>query len=98
MKAAALNKRVSLTAPYPQIKKTARRDRITVQYAVREIGRQAGFQYDFEKSLANTDPICRQYITPKIRNKTCREALESILRPVGLTYRTDAGVIVLVRR
>lgn len=45
-----------------------------------------------------TDPVCRQWVRPRITNKTCREALEAILRPVGLKHRIKDRVIVLERR
>ncbi|MCH8828044.1 MAG: hypothetical protein IID45_00550 [Planctomycetes bacterium] len=95
---AAVNKKVSLTAPYPASYKGAPRDKISVQYAVIEIAKQVGLRYDFKSSYANTNPICRRWVRPRIRNQTYQKALVSILRPVGLTYRITNGVIVLRRR
>ncbi|MCC7419297.1 MAG: SUMF1/EgtB/PvdO family nonheme iron enzyme [Planctomycetaceae bacterium] len=95
---AALGKRVSLRAPYPTVDKSEKGDRITVQFAVKEIGRQAGVGYDFEASLKNADPECRRWVKPVIRNMPCRDALEAILKPAGLTYRLEGNAIVLQRR
>lgn len=92
---APLNTPVSLSAPYPASYQGAPQDKISVQYAVMEVVKQAGLRYDFDTSRRNTDPICRQFIMPNIQNQPCRQALTSILRPVGLTYRITNGVVVL---
>jgi len=94
----ALQKPVSLKAPYPDLAGDGRRDRITVQYAAMSIAKQAGFQFDLETSMKNAGQSGRRFITPSIRNKPCREALDSILRPAGLTFRTTEGVVLLERR
>jgi len=95
---AAITKKVSLTAPYPSSYKGAPRDKLSVQYAVIEIVKQVGLRYDFKTSYANTNPICRRWVRPRIRNQTYQKALVSILRPVGLTYRITDGTVILKRR
>ncbi|MCA9072057.1 MAG: STN domain-containing protein, partial [Planctomycetaceae bacterium] len=94
----AAPKRVSLTQPYPQNYPNAPRDKLSVQYAVMEIAKQAGLRYDFQASYKNTNPVCRQWVRPNIRNQSVENALTSILRPVGLTYSMDRGAIVLERK
>ena len=64
----------------------------------RNVAKQAGFQFDLESSMKYIGRAGRQYIQPNIRNQNCREALESILKPVGLTYRTEQGVMVLEKK
>ncbi len=93
----ALNKKVSINAPYPNSDPKARRDRISIQYAVKEVARQAGLKYDFTTSLKNTNPICRRFIKPKIRNQSLSKALTLILKPVGLKYKITNGTVVLTR-
>ena len=95
---AMFKEHVSLTAPYPLSYPGAPRDKISVQYAVNEIAKQVGLKYDYKTSYRNTNPICRRWVRPHIRNRPCRRALESILRPVGLTFQTHNGVIVLIRQ
>jgi tetratricopeptide (TPR) repeat protein len=73
-------------------------DRASVQDIVRDLAGQAGLQYDFRKSFAQTDPVCRRWVNGvAIRDKSCREALAEILAPVGLRYQVENGTIVLYR-
>jgi serine/threonine protein kinase/tetratricopeptide (TPR) repeat protein len=74
-------------------------DRASVQDIVRDLAGQAGLQYDFRKSFAQTDPVCRRWVNGVvIRDKSCREALAEILAPVGLRYQVENGTIVLYRK
>jgi len=89
---------VTLVPPYASVPSGDPTDRISVQYAVIDIAKQVGLGYDWDTSFKNTDPICRTWIRPKIKNKSCHKALEKILKPVHLTYSVESGKIVLHRR
>ncbi|MBN1570031.1 MAG: hypothetical protein JXA73_19455 [Acidobacteria bacterium] len=89
---------VTLVPPYASVPNHDPDGRISVQYAVIEIGKQVGLGYDWDTSFKNTDPACRTWIRPKIKNKSCHKALEKILKPVHLTYSVNYGKIVLHRR
>jgi hypothetical protein len=91
-------KYVTLVAPYIGLPPGERTDRISIQYAVIEVARQAGFGYDWDKSFANTNPACRLFIRPNIKNKPFQKAMSKILKPAGLTYRIEAGKVILLRR
>ena len=96
---AALNKKVSLLGPvYPLSYPDAPRDKLAVQYAVIEIGKQAGLMYNWDESFKNTDPVCRQWVRPNVQDQTCKDALRQILDPVGLKYRIVDGQIVLEKK
>ncbi len=87
--------KVALTKPYPLSYEGAESDRISVQYAVLELARQAKLGYDFGASQANAGEACRKYITPEIAGIPLREALAEILKPEALTYDIRDGKIVL---
>jgi hypothetical protein len=89
---------VTITSPYPRDYPDAPTDKISVQYAVIAVARQVGIAYDWDPSFKNTDPVCRQWITPQIVRMPFPQAMEMILRPVGLTYTIINGKIVLGRR
>jgi hypothetical protein len=93
-----LDAKVSLTKPYPESYKDAGTERIAIQYAVLELAKQAGLGYDFKTSFANTDPVCRKWVTPQIVGMTLREALDKVLTAEGLTYEVREGRIVLKKR
>lgn len=94
----------SLAAPSPadprlDAKVTYSNPKISVQYLVMELAHQAGLKYDFKKSLAQTDPECRLWLRDvSIKNKPCRQALEKVLKPVGLRYEVENDTVVLYRR
>ncbi|MBF0500234.1 MAG: hypothetical protein HQM09_08880 [Candidatus Riflebacteria bacterium] len=90
-----LKAKVSLTKPYPKSYEEAKTDKISIQYAVIELVKQAGLAYDFKTSLANTNPTCKKYITPQIDGITLGEALDKILKPEGLGYEILDGKMVL---
>jgi hypothetical protein len=94
----ALRRRVSLYAPYGRFKVGVHDDKITVQNAVKTIIEQAGLSYDAKESVKNTDPTCRRWIHPNIRNMPCDAALKTILNRVGLSYEIADGKVVLNRR
>ncbi len=93
-----LSRTVTLTKPYPESYKGADTHRISVQYAVIELVKQAGLGYNWKESFKNTDPICRRWVYPNIRNLPCRAALAQLLGPVGLTYQIREGQVVLEKR
>jgi len=90
--------KITLTPPYPSSYPGAPPDRLSVQYAVMEVCKEIGVGYNFTKSSQNTDPVCRQWVRPRIVNKTAADAINMILRPMGLTYRLENGEVVLYRR
>jgi hypothetical protein len=87
--------KVTLTKPYPLSYEGAESDRISVQYAVIELAKQAKLGYDWGASQANAGEVCRKYITPEIKGIPLREAFAKILKPEALTYDIRAGKIVL---
>lgn len=71
----------------------------SVQDIVRNLAEQAGLKYDWQKSFAQTDPLCRQWVrNVTIEDETCQQALDQILKPVGLRYQVENGALVLSRQ
>jgi len=95
---AALNVRVTLQAPYPDYRAGPPTEKISIQYAVIEVARQAGLRYNWKQSYENTNPICRRFIKPDIRDEKCSDALNGILDPAGLRYTIVDGEIVLEKK
>ncbi len=93
----AERKAVTLTKPYPTSYKGATTDKITVQYAVIELGKQAGLNYNWDESFKNTDPICKEWVYPDIKNMPFGTAMKELLGPVGLTYELRDSTILLKR-
>ena len=87
--------KVTLTQPYPLRYAGDESNRITVQYAVRQLAKQAKLGYDLDASQANAGEVCQKYITPEIEGIPLREALDQILKPEALTYDIRDGKIVL---
>jgi hypothetical protein len=88
--------KVTLTQPYPlNYAGDDESNRITVQYAVRQLAKQAKLGYDLDASQANAGEVCKKYITPEIEGIPLREALANILNPEALTYDIRDGKIVL---
>jgi hypothetical protein len=87
--------KVTLIKPYPLHFAGDESDRITVQYAVIEVAKQAKLGYDWDASKANAGEVCRKFITPEIDGVPLREALDKILKPETLTYDIRDGKIVL---
>ncbi len=94
----ALRAKVSLKRPYPQGYSGAPTERISVQYAVKELLRQAGVGFDFEKSQAKVGELTRRWITPNISDKACDVALKEVLDPLGIDYDLEGGKVVLRRK
>ena len=88
-------KAVTLTKPYPASYKDAPTDKIAVQYAVIELGKQAGLKYKWSESVANVDQLCREWVCPDIRNKPFRAAMQELLGSLGLTYKLSDDTIEL---
>jgi serine/threonine protein kinase len=93
-----LQRNVTLRSPYPSSYPGAPRNKISVQYAVMELLRQAGGRYDFQKSQANVGELARRWVTPNVVNESCESALSQILGPLGLTYELVGGEVVLERK
>jgi len=93
----ASSPRVTLVPPYPPSYPGAPTDRLSVQYAVIELAKQAGLDYDWDQSFKNTNPVCRKWVTPRISQMPFREAMNSILTPLGLTYTLQGSKVVLSR-
>jgi C-terminal processing protease CtpA/Prc len=71
-------------------------EQASVQDIVQNLAEQAGLKYDWKKSAAQTDQLCRNWVrNVTIDGKTCQQALEQILKPVGLRYDVENGVLVL---
>ena len=74
-------------------------EQASVQDIVQSLAEQVGLRYDRQKSFAQTDPLCRNWVrNVAIEGKTCNEALEQVLKPVGLRYQVEEGVLVLSRQ
>ena len=74
-------------------------EQASVQDIVQDLAKQVGLGYDWQKSFAQTDPLCRQWVrNVAIEGKTCSEALEQVLKPVGLRYQLEEGMLVLSRQ
>ena len=86
---------ITLVPPYPSAYPGAPTDKISVQYAVIEVARQAGIGYEWNTSAGNADPVRRQWIAPVISNQPLSKALEMILKPVNLTYTIADGKIII---
>jgi hypothetical protein len=73
-------------------------EQASVQDIVQSLAEQAGLRYDWQKSFNQTDPLCRQWVSHvAIEGQTCAQALDQILKPVGLRYQVENGVLVLSR-
>jgi TolA-binding protein len=71
----------------------------SVQDIVENLAQQADLRYNWQKSHDQTDPLCRQWVRDvTIEGETCQQALEQILKPAGLRYQLENGVLVLSRQ
>jgi len=89
---------VTLKIPYPEYMDNAPPHQITIPYAVKVILAQVGVPFSFEASVRNLGPIANKWITPSIEQRSCKEALDIILRPELLTYTIRNGKLVLERQ
>jgi hypothetical protein len=70
----------------------------SVQDVVQSLAEQAGLKYEWQKSFTQTKPLCNSWVhSVAIEGKTCHEALEQVLKPVGLHYEVENGTMVLSR-
>jgi len=75
-----------------------RANQASVQDVVQTLAHQVGLGYDWQKSFAQTDPLCRRWVTNVVmEGKSCREALDEVLGPLRLRYQLQRGEIVLSR-
>jgi serine/threonine protein kinase len=87
---------ISLFQPYPAVYPGAPTDRISLQYAVMEVCRQAGVQCDWDRTFQQIGPVRTRWIYPAISNETFASAMDELLSPFAVTCRiTDTGSIVL---
>jgi hypothetical protein len=91
----SLRATVSLKAPYPQSYPGAPTDKISLQYAVIELVRQAGLKYDFKGSQVNIGELARKWVRPRIEARPLATALDGLLKPWGLTYQLTGTTVVL---
>jgi hypothetical protein len=91
-------KNVTLTKPYSSSYSGAPTDRLSLQYAVIELGKQVGLQYDWNESYKNTDPLCRRWVYPEIKNKSFQSAMKELLHPLGLTYELRDGTTIVLKK
>jgi serine/threonine protein kinase len=81
-----------------EMKVTYATARASVQDIVQNLAQQVGLGYNWQESFDQTDPVCTQWVrNVAIEGKSCRAALDQILRPVGLRYQLEKGTIVLSR-
>ncbi len=74
-------------------------EQASVQDIVQSLAEQVGLGYDWQKSSTQTDGLCRNWVrNVAIEDKTCAQALEQILKPFGLGYQVEEGVLVLSRQ
>jgi hypothetical protein len=70
----------------------------SVQYVVIDLAAKVGLQYDWDKSYAQTDPECRQFLdNVSIQDQSFDQAMAKVLSPVGLRYLVEDGKVVLYR-
>ncbi|MHC4480849.1 MAG: protein kinase domain-containing protein [Planctomycetota bacterium] len=69
--------KVNLMPPYPQVYRGAPIDRISVQFAVTEISRQAGLSYNWDESVKKVGRATRAWTNPKILNLTWEEGMRT---------------------
>ena len=66
----------------------------SVQYVVIDLAKQVGLGYNWDKSLAQTDPECRRFVDHvSIENQPFDKAMAKILNPVGLRYRVESDQV-----
>lgn len=91
--------RVTLVAPYPQPEPGAEPGpRISLQYAVQHLAKQAGYGYLFQESQTRIGDVARLWTTPEIRDMPFDEAIADVLRPHGLAYEISDGKVLLTLR
>jgi hypothetical protein len=73
--------------PTINTKVTFSAEKISVQYLVRELAHQAGLRYDWAGSEEQVGEFCRRWVRDvNIVEASLPQALESVLKPLGLTY------------
>ncbi len=94
-----LDSRPAITEPRLEKKVKYATAQASVQDIVQQLAQQVGLKYDWQKSFDQTDPLCRQWVrNVAIDGKSCREALDDVLKPVGLRYQVENETIVLYRK
>ena len=86
---------VTLAKPYPPSYPGAPTDRVSLQFAVQEIARQAGLGFDAETSRKNADATVRKWVYPDFHGIRFADAMDVLLAPEGLMYNIVDGNVVL---
>ncbi len=92
------SKNVTLKPPYHESYPGAPTDKLSLQYAVKEILGQVGLSYDSKGSSKNASDECRRWVYPNFENVPCRDALDKLLVPFSLTYEVDGETVRLKRK
>ncbi len=72
---------------------------MSVQDIARDLARQAGYIYDWEKSYSQTEPACRKWVYGlTIKKQPFDKAMTRLLKPFGLRYAIESGTVVLYRK
>jgi len=93
--ARALEQKVTLAPPYPASHEGARRDMISVQYAVIVLSDQVGLAFRWGDSYPGAYPASAALVRPDIRDVPWREAMQEVVEPVGLRFSIRDGEVVL---
>ncbi|MCC7419294.1 MAG: serine/threonine protein kinase [Planctomycetaceae bacterium] len=91
----ALAQPVTLNVPYAPPYKDAPTDKLSVQYAVKDICAQVGLSYHWSKSQRGSAPFHKRWVTPHFVNVPARDALGELLRPFQLTFAVDESGVFL---
>ncbi len=91
---AKLDARVTLKEPYAP-RTRGRQDRISIQFAVDEIARQAGLTHSLKDTGDRLGTLARKYIRPNLDEVTVGEALRRVLEPYGVRWSISGAKLEL---
>lgn len=82
--------------PTTNVKVTFSSEKISVQFLIRELAHQAGLSYDWAGSQEQVGEFCRRWIRDvNIVEVPLPQALDSVLKPLGLTYTIHDRTVLL---
>ena len=84
---AALNKSVSLKVK-----------NVTLLDIAQQLAQQVGFSIDLKKSAEVGRDLRRSFKEVTVEKASFHEAMEKLLSPLNLTYRLEAGSVVLYKK
>lgn len=88
---------VTLVAPYPSPEAgSPPGERISLQYAVKELARQEGLGYLFKESREQVGEVAGLWIKPDLRQVRFTKAMDGILLPLGLGYEVQNGMVLVI--